>query len=81
MFKFLYVILRNLFRAPYMIPRMRYEADHPEKFTEEERYRLAGTPCDYAHDAFREDRDRMFRSGESPKGSGVCHVSEPSGKI
>ena len=40
MFKFLYVILRNLFRAPYMIPRMRYEADHPEKFTEEERYRL-----------------------------------------
>lgn len=37
MFKFLYVILRNLFRAPYMIPRMRYEADHPEKFTEEER--------------------------------------------
>ena len=33
MFKFLYVILRNLFRAPYMIPRMRYEADHPEKFT------------------------------------------------
>ena len=40
MFKFLYVILRNLFRAPYMIPRMRYEADHPEKFTDEERYRL-----------------------------------------
>ena len=36
MFKFLYVILRNLFRAPYMIPRMRYEADHPEKFTEED---------------------------------------------
>lgn len=30
MFKFLYVILRNLFRAPYMIPRMRYEADHPK---------------------------------------------------
>lgn len=80
MFKFLYVILRNLFRAPYMIPRMRYEADHPEKFTEEERYRLVRHAI-YAHDAFREDRDRMFRSGESPKGSGVCHVSEPPGKI
>ena len=80
MFKFLYVILRNLFRAPYMIPRMRYEADHPEKFTEEERYRLVRHAITLMM-RFREDRDRMFRSGESPKGSGVCHVSEPSGKI
>lgn len=40
MFKFLYVIFMNLFRAPYIIPKMRYEADHPDKFSEEERYRL-----------------------------------------
>ena len=40
MFKFIYVILMNLFRAPYMIPWMRYEADHPDKFTEKERYSL-----------------------------------------
>ena len=53
MFKFLYVILRNLFRAPYMIPRMRYEADHPEKFTEEGRYRLV-----------RHAITRMMRSGK-----------------
>lgn len=31
----------NLFRAPYMIPKMRKEADHPEKYTKEERYQLA----------------------------------------
>ena len=31
----------NLFRAPYLIPKMRREADHPEKYSEEERYDLA----------------------------------------
>ena len=37
MLKFIYVILMNLFRAPYMIPKMHKEADHPEKYSEEER--------------------------------------------
>lgn len=41
MIKFIYVILMNLFRAPYMIPKMRREADHPEKYSVEERYALA----------------------------------------
>ena len=40
MLKFIYVILMNLFRAPYMIPKMRHEADHPEKYSIEERYAL-----------------------------------------
>lgn len=40
MLRFLYVIIMNLFRAPYMITRMRYEADHPEKYTVEKRYEL-----------------------------------------
>lgn len=41
MFKFIYVILMNMFRAPYIIPKMRREADHPEKYSVEERYSLA----------------------------------------
>lgn len=41
MIKFIYVILMNLFRAPYMIPKMRKEADNPDKYNEEERYQLA----------------------------------------
>lgn len=41
MIKFIYVIIMNLFRAPYLIPKMRREADHPEKYSEEERYNLA----------------------------------------
>ncbi len=40
MFRLIYVIIRNLFRAPYMITRMRYEADHPERFSEKKRYEL-----------------------------------------
>ncbi len=41
MLRFIYVIIMNLFRAPYIIPKMRKEAAHPEKYTEEERYNLA----------------------------------------
>lgn len=40
MIKFLYVIFMNLFRAPYMIPKMRYQANHPEKYSEKKRYGL-----------------------------------------
>ncbi len=41
MIKLIYVIFMNLFRAPYVIPRMRREADHPEQYSEEARYELA----------------------------------------
>lgn len=40
MIKFLYVIFVNLFRAPYIIPKMRYQANHPEKYSEQKRYAL-----------------------------------------
>ncbi|SER50572.1 lysophospholipid acyltransferase family protein [Lachnobacterium bovis] len=40
MFKLFYVIFMNLFRAPYMIPKMRFWADHPEIYSEEKRYSL-----------------------------------------
>ncbi len=40
MLRFLYVIFMNLFRAPYMIPKMRYQANHPEKYSELKRYNL-----------------------------------------
>ncbi len=40
MFRLFYVIFMNLFRAPYMIPKMRYLANHPEKYSEKKRYAL-----------------------------------------
>lgn len=41
MIKFIYVIIMNIFRAPYLIPKMRNYAEHPEKYSEEECYDLA----------------------------------------
>lgn len=41
MFRFIYTIFINLFRIPYMMHKMRYYADHPEKYSEEECYALA----------------------------------------
>ena len=41
MLRFFYVIFMNLFRAPLMITRMRYQAEHTDKYSEEKRYQLA----------------------------------------
>lgn len=41
MIRFIYVIIMNLFRAPYMLTKMRRWAEHPEKYSEKERYALA----------------------------------------
>ena len=40
MFRLFYVIFMNFRRAPYMVPKMRYQANHPEKYTEVQRYSL-----------------------------------------
>lgn len=40
MLKLIYVILMNLHRAPYFIPNMRMRANHPEKYSIEQRYAL-----------------------------------------
>ena len=41
MFKLFYVIFMNFHRAPYIVPKMSYQANHPEKFSEKQRYALA----------------------------------------
>lgn len=41
MIRFFYLIFVNLFRAPFMLTKMRQQAAHPEKYSEEERYKLA----------------------------------------
>lgn len=40
MLRFIYVIIANLFRAPYLITKMRYMADHADKYSAVERYEL-----------------------------------------
>ncbi|MGM9643686.1 MAG: lysophospholipid acyltransferase family protein [Eubacteriales bacterium] len=41
MLRFIYVIVINIFRIFYYVPKMSYYAKHPEKYSEEERYALA----------------------------------------
>lgn len=38
--KFIYIILVNLVRLIYYIPKMRWYADHPKKYSEKDRYEL-----------------------------------------
>ncbi len=40
MFRFLYVIFMNFHRAPYIVSKMRYMADHPEKYSDTQRYAM-----------------------------------------
>lgn len=40
MIRFIYVILANLLRIPYMVSKMRYQANHPEKYSETKRYSM-----------------------------------------
>ena len=75
MLKFIYVILMNLFRAPYMIPKMHKEADHPEKYSEEERYELA------RHVIRLMKTTGGIWSGKSPVRGRLYDVSKPSGKV
>ena len=44
MLKLFYVIFMNLHRAPYIIPLMRNRANHPERYTVEQRYALFVIP-------------------------------------
>ena len=41
MLRFIYVIIANLFRAPWIIPKMRRMASHPDNYSIAERYALA----------------------------------------
>lgn len=47
MFRLIYVILMNLSRAPYMIPKMRKMAQRPEKYSDEDRYKFARKAVSY----------------------------------
>lgn len=41
MLNLIYVLFMNVHRAPYVLPKMRHIADHPEKYSEKKRYDYA----------------------------------------
>jgi len=80
MFRFIYVIMMNVFRAPYMIPKMRYMAQHPEKYSEEQRYQMV---THMIHLMQRSGRISTVYTGAEnlPKEGRIYHVPESSGKV
>lgn len=47
MFRFIIVVLANIKRAPYLIPKMRKMFNHPERYSEQVRYAFAQKLIDY----------------------------------
>ena len=73
MLKLFYVIFMNLHRAPYIIPLMRNRANHPERYTVEQRYLF--------DEQNRQDYDESFRFRKSPKRRRLFNVPESPGKV
>ena len=67
MLKLFFVIFANFHRAPYIVPKMRYMADHPQKYSEAERY-----------DMMRHCIDLMNKSGKiTTEAYGLENLPEP----
>ena len=80
MFRFIYVIMMNVFRAPYMIPKNAVYGTASEKYSEERRYQMV-THMIYL--MRRSGRISTVYTGgrESAKRRWIYHVSESSGKV
>ena len=71
MLKLFFVIFANFHRAPYIVPKMRYMADHPQKYSEAERY-----------DMMRHCIDLMNKSGKiTTEAYGFENLPETGGYI
>ena len=79
MIRFIYVILANLFRAPYMIPKMRYQANHPEKYSEAKRYNLVRHAITLMKRSGR-IHTRAYGEENLPKEGGYVMFSNHQGK-
>lgn len=79
MFRFFYVIFMNLFRAPYIIPKMRYQANHPEKYSEQKRYNLVRHAITLMKRSGR-IHTRSYGEENLPKEGGYVMFSNHQGK-
>ena len=79
MFRLFYVIIMNFHRAPYMIPRMRYYANHPEKYSEEKRYSLVNHVI-YLMNKTGKITTKSFGTENLPKEGGYIMYPNHQGK-
>ena len=79
MFNLFYVIFMNLFRAPYIIPKMRHRANHPERYTEEQRYALVHHVI-YLMNKTGKFKTKAFGQENLPKEGGYIMYPNHQGK-
>lgn len=79
MFKLFYVIFMNFHRAPFIVPKMRYRADHPEKYSEEQRYELA-KHCIFLMNRSGKIKTKAFGLENLPKDTGYMMYPNHQGK-
>ncbi len=79
MFNFLYVIITNFYRTPYVIPKMRRYAHHPEKYSKEQRYALVNKVIYWMN---KTGRVKTFAFGQEnlPKEGGYIMFPNHQGK-
>lgn len=79
MIKLFYVIFKNLFRAPFVIPKMRKYAYHPKKYSEKERYSLVHDVITYMVKSGRISTE-AFGHENLPKEGGYMMYPNHQGK-
>lgn len=79
MLRFVYVIVFRVFSIMYFVPKMSYYAKHPEKYSEEDRYRLAQDVIDRVRRTARTTTE-YFGVENLPKDSGYIMFANHQGK-
>ena len=79
MFRFLLVIIANMKRAPYLIPKMRKMFRHPERYSEQVRYTFAQKLIDYMK-ASGKIKTEVYGHENLPKEGGYVMFPNHQGK-
>lgn len=79
MLRFYYVIIRNMFRAPLIMPPMRDMAKHKDRYTFEQRYAYAQKVINYMKDTGR-IKTEVYGEENLPKEGGYVMFPNHQGK-
>ncbi len=79
MLRLIYVIVLNIFRIIYYVPKMDYYAKHPERYSEQERYALAKKLVDTVIRTSRADTEH-FGAENLPNSGGYIMFANHQGR-
>ena len=79
MLRFILVVLANVKRGPYLIPKMRKMFHHPERYSEQVRYAFAQKLINYMKSSGKINGSLWHR--EFTFRGWLCDVSQPPGQV